>query len=292
MYAELASFALETAAPHDPQQLASALRALPPDAVRRRLLGAESAQNRSMVSDGAFERGLAGDAAARAELRVALGPNRPARLGVDRLLTTSSEAVQAEFADIVEEWALRVFPAFAPAALVVIGRDAAAKRRLLETSPARAVLRTATNGVDFEPPVGVTEIVIVPAVALRPFLAPVEFRTTEIFLCSVGDEAFDDDPAAPPRRLVKLAAALGDELRLRILHALADGELTASEIADRLGVERTSLHHHLGILRSAGLVTIRDDGVRGWRFTRRADGVEDVGAALTDYLGSAGDRGT
>jgi DNA-binding transcriptional ArsR family regulator len=146
------------------------------------------------------------------------------------------------------------------------------------------VLRAATNGVEFEPPAGVTDSVIVPTVALRPFLAPVEFGTTEIFLCSVGDEAFDDDPAAPPRRLVKLAAALGDELRLRILHALADGELTASEIADRLGVERTSLHHHLGILRSAGLLTIRDEGVRGWRYALRDDGLEGVGPALASYL--------
>ena len=290
MYGELASFALETGAPHDPDQLVRALRSLPADVVRRRLLGAESAQNRAMVSDGAFERGLAGDAAARAELRAALGPNRPARLGVDRLLATSSEAVQAEFADIVEAWASRVFPAFAPAALEVMGRDADAKRRLLEKTAGRDVLRTATNGVDFEPPAGVTDIVIVPTVALRPFLAPVEFGTTEIFLCSVADDAFDEDPAAPPRRLVKLAAALGDELRLRILRALADGELTASEIADRLGVERTSLHHHLGILRSAGLVTIRDDGVRGWRFSRRAEGAGDVSAALADYLGSGGER--
>ena len=84
---------------------------------------------------------------------------------------------------------------------------------------------------------------------------------------------------------MKLAAALGDERRLRILHVLADGELTASEIADRLGVDRTSLHHHLGILRSAGLVSIHDDGVHGWRFARRAEGVGDVGAALTAYLG-------
>jgi len=287
LYGELASFALETGAPHNPQQLVEALRALPPDVVRRRLLGAESAQNRSMVSDGAFDRGLAGDEAARSELRVALGPNRPARMGVDRLLTTSSEAVQREITAIVEEWAWRVFPAFAANALAIIDRDAEAKERLLEASPARDVLRISTNGVEFEPPAWVTDIVIVPTVALRPFLAPVEFGTTEIFLCSVGDEAFDDDPAAPPRRLVKLAAALGDERRLRILHALADVELTASEIADRLGVERTSLHHHLGILRSAGLVTIHDDGVHGWRFARRAEGVGEVGAELAEYLGGA-----
>ena len=288
LYGELASFALETGAPHDLQQLVDAIRTTPPDVLRRRLLGAESAQNRAMVSDGAFDRGLAGDESARAELRVALGLNRPARLGVDRLLATSSEAVQREVADIVEEWAWRVFPAFAANALAIIARDAETKERLLEASPARDVLRISTNGVEFEPPDWVTDIVIVPTVALRPFLAPVEFGTTEIFLCSVGDEAFDDDPAAPPRRLVKLAAALGDERRLRILHALGDGELTASEIADRLGVERTSLHHHLGILRSAGLVTIHDDGVRGWRFARRPEGAGDVGTALTDYLGSPG----
>lgn len=283
-YAELASIALETSAPHEPHQLVGALRALPSDALRRRLLGAESAQNRSMVSDGAFDRGLAGDPAARAELRGALGPNRPARQGIDRLLTTSPEAVQQEIAAIVDEWASQVFPAFAADALAVIARDADAKERLLNSSPARDVLRISTNGVDFDPGAWVTEIVVVPTVALRPFLAPVECGSIEIFLCSVADEAFNDDPDAPPRRLVKLAAALGDELRLRILHVLADGELTASEIADHLGVERTSLHHHLGILRSAGLLTIRDDGVGGWRFARRADGVQDVGAALAEYL--------
>lgn len=283
-YTELASIVLVTAAPYDPHQLVGALRALPPDALRRRLLGAESAQNRSMVSDGAFDRGLAGDAPARAELRVALGPNRPARQGIDRLLSTSPEAVQQEIAAIVEEWTSRVFPAFAADALAIIGRDADAKQRLLEASPAQDVLRISTNGVDFDPGAWVTEIVVVPTVALRPFLAPVEWGSIEIFLCSVADEAFEDDPAAPPRRLVKLAAALGDELRLRILYALADGEMTASEIADRLGVERTSLHHHLGILRSAGLLTIRDDGVRGWRFARPPEGVADVGAALKEYL--------
>jgi DNA-binding transcriptional ArsR family regulator len=288
MYAELAAFALETAAPHDPKQLIDALRALPPDVVRRRLLGAESAANRSMVSDDAFERGLAGDPAARAELRVALGPNRLARQSVDRLLTTSSEGVQLEIAAIVEAWASRVFPAFATNALAVIRHDVDAKERLFDARSARDALRVSTNGVDFDPAGLVQDIVVVPTVALRPFVARVEFGSTQIFLCSVADEAFDDDPGAPPRRLVKLAAALGDELRLRILYVLADDELTASEIADRLGVLRTSLYHHLGILRSAGLLTIHDDGIHGWRYARRADGIGDVGTELTGYLDSTG----
>lgn len=71
----------------------------------------------------------------------------------------------------------------------------------------------------------------------------------------------------------------------RILNVRAGSELTASEIADRLGVQRTSLHHHLGILRSAGLLKIHDDGTHGWRFSRATDDPGDLAAALADYLG-------
>ena len=285
LYSELTSIALEAGPPYDPGQLVTGLRALPPDVVRRRLLGAESAPNRSMVSDGAFDRGLAGDGAARKELRVALGLNPSGRRSIDRLLTTSSDAVQAEVSSIVEAWASQVFPMYAADALRIVDRDVALKERLFGASPGRDALQIATNGVDFEPTAWATEIVVIPTVALRPFLAPIEFGAAAIFLCSVADEAFDADPAAPPRRVVKIAVAIGDELRLRILHALVDDEMTASEIADRLGVDRTSLHHHLGILRSAGLVAIRDDGVHGWRYTRRAARVDHVGSALDAYLG-------
>lgn len=288
VYGELASFAFETAAPFEPRKLVDRLRALPPDVVRRRLLGADSVPNRSMVSDGVFERGLEGDAAARKELRAALGPNRSARQSVDRLLATPAADVQSEIAGIVEDWDRRVFPAFAARSLAAIGRDVDAKERLFAATPARDALRISTNGVDLEPDRWVKAIVVVPTVALRPFMGPVESGSTLILLCSVADESLEADPGAPPRRLVKLAAALGDERRLRILHVLGDNELTASEIADRLGVERTSLHHHLGILRSAGLLAIRDDGINGWRYARRPDGLSDVGTALTDYLG--GDR--
>jgi DNA-binding transcriptional ArsR family regulator len=284
LYTELASIALETRTPHEPHKLIARLRAIEPDVLRRRLLGAESLPNRSMVSDGAFDRGLAGDPTARAELRGALGLNPPGRQSIDRLLTTAPEDVQADVASIVEAWASDVFPSFATDALAVSGRDAVAKERLFARLPARDALLVATNGVDVEPAAWATEVVVIPTVAMRPFIAPSEFGRTAIFLVSAADEAFEADPAAPPRRLVKAATAIGDELRLRILRTLSNHELTATEIAQRLGVDRTSLHHHLGILRSAGLVTMHDDGVHGWRYTRRTASVAEIGAELVAYL--------
>jgi DNA-binding transcriptional ArsR family regulator len=65
---------------------------------------------------------------------------------------------------------------------------------------------------------------------------------------------------------------------------LADEDMNASEIADRLGVDRTSLHHHLGILRSAGLLAIRDEGARGWRYALRDEQLATVGRELQSYV--------
>lgn len=285
VYAELATVVFEAGPPYDPDSLPGRIRAFDPAALVGRLLGAESIANRAMLTDGAFERALGGDAGARAEIRRVLGLNPPARLSLDRLFATPPGDVQADLAGVVEAWIDRVFPAFVDDAMATIERDVQAKRQLFRDLPLAESLRIATNGVEFSNS-WASEVVVVPTVALRPFIAPADAGTTAILLCSVADEAFDDDPAAPPRRLVKIAAALGDDLRLRMLRELADGDRTAKQLASRLGVDRTSLHHHLGILRSAGLVSVQAAGVQSWRYALRADGIATASTSLASYLGT------
>jgi DNA-binding transcriptional ArsR family regulator len=284
LYGELASVVLEAGPPYRTEQLVRQLRAMRPMSLVQRLLGAESAPSRAMVSRDAFDRALAGNPAARTEVIETLGSDPSARQSIERLLTTRPEFVQAEIAAIVETWAQRVFPAFGEAALQLTERDAGAKERLLARTSRTEVIRSATNGVELAALGWADEIVLVPTVALRPFIVPVEWRSTLLIMSSVADSTFDDDPSAPPRRLVQAAAALGDALRLRILHELAEGELTASEVAEAVGVERTSLHHHLGILRSAGLVAVRAQGLQSWLYSVRFDGVDATTTALDAYL--------
>ncbi len=52
-------------------------------------------------------------------------------------------------------------------------------------------------------------------------------------------------------------AALGDAQRLRIVDALARGDLTFAELADHVGMKGNLLSHHLDVLGSAGLVDRR-----------------------------------
>ena len=288
LYTELAPIVLDAGAPFEPEGVVDALRRHPAEALRRRLLGAESPPNWAMVSDGAFDRALSGNRRARAEVRRTIGLNPPARQSIDRVLTTDPESLRDEIVSIVEDWRSRVFPTFADRANSLVRRDLGAKQALFRQVPEDEALRVSTNGVEFDLAGWATEIILIPTVALRPFIAPVESGSRQLIMCSVADEAFDDDPVNPPRRLVKVTAALGDGLRLRILHELAGADLTAAELAARIGVERTSLHHHLGVLRSAGLVAARAEGVQSWRYSRRTDGITGVSTALNRYLDSSG----
>jgi len=54
--------------------------------------------------------------------------------------------------------------------------------------------------------------------------------------------------------------ALADPTRRQILELLADGDLTAGEIAEQFPVAFASVSHHLGVLREAGLVASEREG--------------------------------
>ncbi|MCO5223375.1 MAG: metalloregulator ArsR/SmtB family transcription factor [Thermomicrobiales bacterium] len=67
-------------------------------------------------------------------------------------------------------------------------------------------------------------------------------------------------------RLMNAFDVLGDPVRREILQLLARGEQPAGKIVDvigsRFGISQPAVSQHLKVLRDAGLVTVRADGVR------------------------------
>lgn len=57
--------------------------------------------------------------------------------------------------------------------------------------------------------------------------------------------------------------ALASETRLQVLHALDERRKTGSELARELGLNKATVHEHLGILEATGLVQKKDEG-RKW----------------------------
>ncbi len=55
--------------------------------------------------------------------------------------------------------------------------------------------------------------------------------------------------------------ALARSTRLQILELLRDGEKSISELSPRLGIDQSAISRHLSILRNAGIIRGRKQGV-------------------------------
>jgi DNA-binding transcriptional ArsR family regulator len=104
-----------------------------------------------------------------------------------------------------------------------------------------------------------------------------------IMIYPVADESVSADSDAPPLRLVRLTKALADEKRLRILRALAEKPASLMELAEMFEVPKTSMHHHMITLRSAGLVTV-SPGPKDKEYRLRNDVLPGLATMLAGYI--------
>ncbi len=165
----------------------------------------------------------------------------------------------------------------------MLERDAAEKEALAQTMSPERLVETATNGVTFERQGWMTGVVLIPSAVIRPWVLITNHETLQIFCYAVSEEHLAADPEAPPGYLVDMFKALADEKRLRILKIIDSGENRLSKIAEHLDVAKSTAHHHLRVLRTAGLVrTVLTDG--GSRYELRREAIPETGLLLNAFL--------
>jgi DNA-binding transcriptional ArsR family regulator len=62
-------------------------------------------------------------------------------------------------------------------------------------------------------------------------------------------------------RIAERLKAMADPTRLRLLHELEGGEICVSDLAAQVGGSQANVSKHLAVLRKAGLVACRRDGM-------------------------------
>ena len=196
------------------------------------------------------------------------------------LLSLEQVATKNLLLEIFHGWYDQVFHEQESYIMPILARDVEAKQALKLTHSAEQLIEMAT-GWEYVPEPGIRRVVLVPSYITRPWNYDAERHDTVIFCYPVAEESISADKNAPPARLVKLAKALADERRLRILKKLATGSYTLQEMAEDLGVAKTTLHHHIITLRSAGLVRMN---LNDKRWSLRQYMVNNVGELLNTYL--------
>lgn len=82
---------------------------------------------------------------------------------------------------------------------------------------------------------------------------------------------------------LRLLKALADETRLRLVKVLLQGEFCVCELVDALEVGQSNLSRHLMVLKNAGLVSDRREGL--WVYYTVARGVRERLEKILEALG-------
>ena len=121
-----------------------------------------------------------------------------------------------------------------------------------------------------------------PHVVSRPWSIFTEARDTKIVCYGLLDAQVSGD--GPPDRLAAAFKALGDETRLRLLRRLAEGPATLQELTELTGLAKSTVHGHLLVLRTGGLVVADVSRKTGYRLRRET--IAESAALLETYLGT------
>ncbi|MGE5704534.1 MAG: ArsR/SmtB family transcription factor [Clostridia bacterium] len=138
----------------------------------------------------------------------------------------------------------------------IFSRDLAAKRQMQERLDPEAFVEWVTCGIRYAPEPSVSRVILVPHTIYRPWNVQADCPGAKVFYYPVADESLVEipDPYTPPTSLVLKHKALGDEHRLRLVKLLAERELSLQELTEKLSLAKSTVHHHLMLLRSARLV--------------------------------------
>jgi DNA-binding transcriptional ArsR family regulator len=271
----------DSPAPRDVPALIKHIEAVDPLELRLHLLGYYVREHRRATPPEIILQAAQGDFEAQRELLRTSCPDDPEWQRTLRgLLSLELVATKNLLLDIIRDWYDQVFREQEPQIMPILARDVEAKLALKPTHSAEQLIEIAT-GWEYVPEPGIQRVVLVPSYITRPWNAIAECYDTVIFCYPVAEESIVADENAPPTRLVKLAKALADERRLRILKKLATGSFTMQEMAEDFGLAKTTLHHHLITLRSAGLVRMN---LGDKRWSLRQYTVNNVGELLNSYL--------
>ena len=207
---------------------------------------------------------------------------------LQNLLERDPETMLDEVISVLERFTSAVEPLI-ERCQPVIQRDAANTRAMAKTMRPERLVEKATNGITFEMQPQVGGVLLLPSVIVRPWVVIAEHGMLRIFAYGVSDEVLAADDDAPPAFLVDTFKALADENRLRMLGVLAEGDMGLKELAQRVDVAKSTAHHHLRALRSAGLVRVivsEDDK----RYSLRRDSIHESGLLLESFLTSRSNR--
>jgi DNA-binding transcriptional ArsR family regulator len=275
----LLGVALDAGPPYGSAQLLDALRTIEGVELRRHLLGRFAWSWCTLAGIDDIESAAAGNRSASRRLLEHpryYGGHATASLGT--LLPLDAEETRARLV-----WAVEAAHGVAGRSEDQLAAAAAAADAALSELPPLTAIERLTSGYRYVPEIEAERVVLIPH--LEPALPLVLAQHRSVRLIAYLAEP---DRGAQ-ERLTVLGKALSDPKRVEILALVGRGVGRAGDLVEASGLTRSTVHHHLSLLRAAGLVAL-EGNARAYTYVPRRDAPTEVSELVAALIGPKEDQ--
>lgn len=262
-----------------PRALTATIRAMEPRTLALHLLNAGG--DTPPDSMAAFRAILDGDSSPQSAAQAVEGFTPVRKRRYTEILAKPSK-IQADLAQLLDRYHKTLFAEQVSQLEQVMAVSAKTARERLDSFPINEVIEQLTGGYALSLDWPVEHIVLAPSVFIHPFVSIRVDDQTGMTLVVYGvqsdlPDSYDTVPLDPS--LLQALKAMSDPARLRILRILSINPIAGPQLIEMTGLSQPTVHHHLGVLRAAGLV--RQERTRnGMLLTLRKDGVAQTLSGL------------
>jgi hypothetical protein len=162
----------------------------------------------------------------------------------------------------------------------ILEKDVHGKKLLASSLSPEELAEQATGGISYLPEPGVFTVRLIPQYVYRPWTIEADLEGAKVFYYPVSNSSLPADvPDIPDYFLLQKQKALSDEFRLRIVKLLFKGDLPLQDITEELKIGKSTVHHHLKILRAAKLAEVHNH-----QYRIKKEAVLSLGRELERYV--------
>ena len=266
--------ALDAGSPYGTEQLLDALQAIDAVELRRHLLGRFAWSWCTLAGIDDIDAAAAGDrSAARRLLEHPRYYGGHAATSLKKLLPLDADETRARLVGAVEI----VADTARPRADELSAAAATASAVLAAAEPLAAIERL-TSGYRYVPEVEAERVVLIPHLAPALPLVLAQHRSARLIAYLAEPDRTTEE------QLTALGKALSDPKRVEILALIGRGVGRAGDLVEASGLTRSTVHHHLTLLRAAGLVAL-EGNARAYTYVSRLDAPAEVAELVAAVVG-------
>lgn len=172
---------------------------------------------------------------------------------VSESLPTDLTAIRDQYIDLIEKWNDVYFSKIDPEIIDLLRESVIEWESKSQDGDPIKFVEKVSGGLKIEDYEGLQQVILTPAYHMNPLITISKFRNMAQIIYPV--DRLESDPFQPSKKLVRITKALADENRLRILKLLTEGPKTFTEILKHFDVSKSTVHHHVMLLRTAGLIS-------------------------------------